>query len=148
MTRLSRSWDVSTSVNTWKARNLPHDELCLRMGAPQRAVCVCVCACVCLCVCVCACVFVCVCVRVARESVRVALVNMVVGAEFYMGIACRRSLAARAVSRGMIGARRGTIIAIGSVVGRDGNAGQVAYSSSKAALRGAQWARRASLRYG
>lgn len=43
---------------------------------------------------------------------------------------------ARAVSQSMMKARAGTIIQISSVVGEMGNAGQVAYSSSKAALIG------------
>ncbi len=43
---------------------------------------------------------------------------------------------AKAVLRGMIKARRGRIIQIGSVVGSSGNAGQVNYSAAKAALIG------------
>jgi 3-oxoacyl-[acyl-carrier protein] reductase len=43
---------------------------------------------------------------------------------------------AKAVLRGMMKARRGRIIQIGSVVGSSGNAGQVNYSAAKAALIG------------
>ena len=43
---------------------------------------------------------------------------------------------AKAVLRGMMKARRGRIIQIGSVVGSSGNAGQVNYASAKAALIG------------
>ena len=43
---------------------------------------------------------------------------------------------AKAVLRGMMKARRGRIIQIGSVVGFSGNAGQVNYASAKAALIG------------
>jgi 3-oxoacyl-[acyl-carrier protein] reductase len=43
---------------------------------------------------------------------------------------------ARAVLRGMMKARRGRIIQIGSVVGSSGNAGQVNYAAAKAALLG------------
>jgi len=43
---------------------------------------------------------------------------------------------AKAVLRGMMKARRGRIIQIGSVVGSSGNAGQVNYAAAKAALIG------------
>ena len=45
-------------------------------------------------------------------------------------------LMSRAVLRGMIKRRRGSIISISSVVGRRGNAGQVNYSAAKAGLIG------------
>ncbi|CAI5731536.1 unnamed protein product [Hyaloperonospora brassicae] len=43
----------------------------------------------------------------------------------------------KAVAKGMIERRRGSIVNIGSVVGAAGNTGQVAYSASKSGLRGA-----------
>jgi 3-oxoacyl-[acyl-carrier protein] reductase len=43
---------------------------------------------------------------------------------------------AKAVLRGMMKARQGRIIQIGSVVGTSGNAGQVNYAAAKAALVG------------
>jgi 3-oxoacyl-[acyl-carrier protein] reductase len=43
---------------------------------------------------------------------------------------------ARAVSKFMLTRHRGCIVNIGSIVGSFGNAGQVAYSSSKAGLIG------------
>ncbi len=42
----------------------------------------------------------------------------------------------KAVLRGMIKRRRGSIVSISSVVGRRGNAGQVNYSAAKAGLIG------------
>ncbi|TYZ62774.1 hypothetical protein PybrP1_011631 [[Pythium] brassicae (nom. inval.)] len=46
-------------------------------------------------------------------------------------------LMTKAVAKGMIQQRRGSIVTIGSVVGAAGNAGQTAYSASKAGLAGA-----------
>jgi 3-oxoacyl-[acyl-carrier protein] reductase len=46
------------------------------------------------------------------------------------------ALCARAVTRPMMKARDGVIINISSIVGQEGNAGQVAYSASKAGLFG------------
>jgi len=45
-------------------------------------------------------------------------------------------LMSKAVLRGMIKRRRGSIVSISSVVGRRGNAGQVNYSAAKAGLIG------------
>ncbi|KAG7386266.1 reductase [Phytophthora pseudosyringae] len=42
----------------------------------------------------------------------------------------------KAVARGMMQRRQGSIVNVGSVVGAAGNVGQVAYSASKSALRG------------
>jgi 3-oxoacyl-[acyl-carrier protein] reductase len=46
-------------------------------------------------------------------------------------------LVTRACLKGMVGARRGRIINIGSLAGERGNVGQVAYAASKAGIAGA-----------
>jgi len=74
-------------------------------------------------------------VEMLSEATR-SLDNVSVATFDGMTVEFARQLGAKAVLRGMIKARHGRIINIGSVVGTSGNAGQTNYAAAKAALIG------------